>query len=328
MNEKDLILDIKDLKTYFETNEGLVKAVDGISYNVRNKEILGVVGESGSGKSVTALSIMQLVPQPVGTIVGGKIKYYQNGNEIDITSLKPRSKEMRKLRGNEIAMIFQDPMTALNPVYTIGNQIIEVIKLHQKVNKKEAKELAINMLDRVGISSPKQRFDEYPHQFSGGMLQRAMIAMALSCNPKFLIADEPTTALDVTIEAQILQLMKELQEEMGMAIQLITHDLGVIGEVADRVVVMYTGTLVEKASTDEIFYNAKHPYTKGLLKSLPKIGEKKRLNPIEGSPPEMNNLPEGCYFAPRCPERHDKCIKEPEVFQISEGHTVKCWLYE
>ncbi|NLK07925.1 MAG: ABC transporter ATP-binding protein, partial [Firmicutes bacterium] len=281
-------------------------------------------------KSVTALSIMQLIRRPRGQIVDGKITYYkQSGEVIDITKLHPQSTQMRNIRGNEISMIFQEPMTALNPVYTVGDQIIEAIRLNQKLDKKAAREHAIDMLRKVGISVPERRVDQYPWQFSGGMRQRAMIAMALSCNPELLIADEPTTALDVTIEAQILGLLKDLQRDLSLSIMIITHDLGVIAEMANRVVVMYTGKIAENASTDEIFYNPKHPYTTGLLNSIPRIGRTERLTSIRGSVPNMLALPKGCYFAPRCPEATEICHKqEPGEYEVTSSHSVKCWLYD
>ncbi|MFW6007590.1 MAG: ABC transporter ATP-binding protein [Halanaerobiales bacterium] len=324
------LLEVEGLKTYFYNEQGIVYAVDDVSFNIQESETLGVVGESGCGKSITSLSIMNLVPQPRGSIEGGSIKYYGlDGQGKEITSLKSNSKEMRKIRGNEIAMIFQEPMTSLTPVYTIGEQIMEAILLHQNVNKQEARKRTIEMLDNVGIAAPEQRVDEYPHQLSGGMRQRAMIGMALSCNPSLLIADEPTTALDVTIESQILDLMKELQDEFEMSIMFITHDLGVIGEVTDRVIVMYMGKVVERATTDDLFYNPKHPYTKALLNSIPKIGVKEKLDTIPGSVPSPYNLPEGCYFAPRCPESMPVCEKkQPPIFETESGQEVKCWLYK
>ncbi len=323
------ILEVDNLKTYFYHEEGLVKAVDGISYNIKQGETLGVVGESGCGKSVTSLSIMQLVPQPRGQIEDGKILYYKDNSCIDITELKPDEEKMRSLRGNEIAMIFQEPMTSLNPVYTVGKQIMEAVLLHQDVNKQKARERAIEMLDLVGIGSPEQRVNEYPHELSGGQRQRVMIGMALSCNPNLLIADEPTTALDVTIEAQILNLMEDLQKKLDMSIMFITHDLEVIGEMADRVIVMYTGKIVEKGGIVDIFHNNKHPYTQGLLKSTPRIGNKDRLIPIDGSVPDLKHLPEGCYFEPRCTKSINICKrKEPPVININENQKVKCWLYD
>jgi oligopeptide/dipeptide ABC transporter ATP-binding protein len=328
--ERDKLLDVQGLKTYFETDRGVVKAVDDISYHVKEGETVGIVGESGCGKSVTALSIMNLVQGPRGRVAGGKIMYTTKGGErVEITALPPYSPKMRAIRGSEISMIFQEPMTALNPVYTIGEQIAETVCLHQKVSKKKGRERAIEMLELVGIAAPSRRINEYPHQLSGGMRQRAMIGMALSCDPRFLIADEPTTALDVTIEAQILDLMLHLQEKLGMAMQFITHDLGVISTMAKRVVVMYTGHVVEKASVDDIFYDPRHPYTKGLLASVPTLGRQERLVPIKGTVPNMNELPKGCYFSPRCQEAMDICHQEePPSYQLEGDHIVKCWLWE
>jgi len=323
------LLEVNDLKVYFHIEQGIVRAVDGVSFTIKRGESLGVVGESGCGKSVTALSIMLLHAQPEGKIEGGTINYYKDGIEpIDISKLDIYGEEIRNIRGNEIAMIFQEPMTSLNPVYTIGEQIMEAIQLHQKVEKTQARELAIEMLDRVRMSAPQQRIDEYPHQLSGGMRQRAMIAMALSCNPALLIADEPTTALDVTIEAQILELIKDIQQEYGMSLMIITHDLGVIGEMADHVIVMYMGRVVEKAITRDIFDNPKHPYTYGLLQSLPKIGRKARLISISGSVPDPWLLPRGCSFEPRCPVAMDICKEnDPPMFNIANDHYAKCWVY-
>jgi len=325
------LLEVKNLKTYFQTEDGLIKAVDDVSFSISRGKTLGVVGESGCGKSVTSMSIMRLIPRPKGIEAGGSIYYYREKDQdpINITALEPYSSEMRRIRGNEIAMIFQEPMTSLNPVYTIGDQIVEAVTLHQGVSKEEARERAIEMLRKVGISAPEQRVNSFPFELSGGMRQRAMIAMSLSCNPTLLIADEPTTALDVTIEAQILKVIRNLQEDLGMSVMFITHDLGVIGEMADQVIVMYTGKIIEKASTDDIFYNPKHPYTKGLLNSIPKIGVKKKLIPIKGSVPNLLTLSKGCYFAPRCEQAMDICRrKEPVMSEIDEGHSVKCWLYE
>lgn len=329
-SNKGRLLEVRGLRTYFYNNDNVVKAVDGVSFNIKKGETLGIVGESGCGKSVTSLSIMQLVPRPKGNIVGGDICYTDKmGNTVDLAELAPHGKKIRKIRGREIAMIFQEPMVSLNPVYTIGRQIVEAIRMHYSISKKEAKSRAVEMLDRVGIAAPHQRVDEYPHELSGGMRQRAMIAMALSCNPSLLIADEPTTALDVTIEAQILELMQDLQEEFGMSIMLITHDLGVIGEISDRVIVMYLGKVVETGDLDTILDNPKHPYTKGLMKSIPEIGCSNRLTPIEGSVPDMHNLPQGCYFAPRCPKAMDICRKKvPDTIGLEAGHTVKCWLFK
>ncbi|MBO8127066.1 MAG: ABC transporter ATP-binding protein [Firmicutes bacterium] len=330
MDNKDLIR-VENLKTYFYTDQGVVKAVDGVSFSVKSKKVLGVVGESGCGKSITALSIMQLLPKPHGKIESGHI-YFDRGEKgiLDLAAQKPRSKVMQSIRGNEIAMIFQEPMTSLNPVYTIGEQIVEAILLHQKVSEKEAWEKATEMLAHVGIPSPSQRVKEYPHQLSGGMRQRAMIAMALSCNPRFLIADEPTTALDVTIQAQILDLMRRLQGEHQMSIMMITHDLGVVARMCDDVVVMYTGKIVERADVRTLFKNPLHPYTQGLLASIPTMGQRKRrLDPIKGTVPEPFNLPSGCRFRTRCPKAMDICSRqEPPEVKMDEGHEVKCWLYE
>jgi oligopeptide/dipeptide ABC transporter ATP-binding protein len=320
---------VQDLYTYFQTEDGVVKAVDGVSFEVHPKKVLGVVGESGCGKSITALSIMQLIPAPRGKIVSGKILYdrsEERGGAIDIVEQDPRGKVMRSIRGNEIAMIFQEPMTSLNPVYTVGDQIVEAVTLHQKVTKKEAWDRAIEMLDRVGIPSPAQRVEEFPHQMSGGMRQRAMIAMALSCNPNFLIADEPTTALDVTIQAQILALMRKLQDEYQMSIMMITHNLGVVARMCDDVVVMYMGKVVEQAPVRELFKDPLHPYTQGLLKSIPSIGmrAKKRLDPIKGSVPDPFDLPKGCSFAPRCDRATKACEQLPELTDNGSGHLVRC----
>ena len=330
MNNNNTLVEVKGLKTYFDTEEGLIRAVDDVSFEVKKGETLGVVGESGCGKSVTSLSIMQLVPQPRGRIEAGEINYYKDGKTINITSLKPHGRRMRNIRGNDMAMIFQEPMTSLNPVYTIGQQIMEGVLIHTDRNKKSARDRAIEMLDLVGISAPETRVDAYPHELSGGQRQRAMIAIALSCDPSFLIADEPTTALDVTIEAQILQLMRELQDEFEMSIMFITHDLGVIGEMSDRVMVMYTGKVVEKATTKEMFNSPNHPYTQGLMKSIPVIGRKKRLLPIKGSVPNLLTLRENqCYFAGRCPEAMDVCFQEePPTYTTEEGRQVKCWLFK
>ncbi len=331
MDKRDnRLLNINNLQTYFHTEDGIVKAVDDVSFHIDRGETLGVVGESGCGKSITSLSVMQLVPQPRGKIEGGEIYYHKDQeNPIELSSLDPHGRRIRSIRGNEIAMIFQEPMTSLNPVYTVGEQIMEAVRLHQETDQGKARERAIEMLELVGISAPRKRVDAYPHELSGGMRQRVMIAMALSCNPSLLIADEPTTALDVTIEAQILDLMQDLQDRLNMAIMFITHDLEVIGEMSDRVIVMYTGKVVESAPVDDIFYNNKHPYTRGLLKSIPQIGKKKRLIPIKGSVPNLKNLPLGCYFAPRCPHAMSICQhKEPPTFEVGSEHDVKCWLYD
>ena len=323
------ILDVSRLKTYFHTLQGTVRAVDDVSFDIGEGESLGVVGESGCGKSITALSVMQLIPQPPGKIEDGSIVYRKSsGEEVDILKLDRHGSKIRSIRGNEIAMVFQEPMTSLCPVYTVGQQIAEAIELHQKTSKAEAKERAIAMIERVRISAPSQRYQEYPHQLSGGMRQRALIALALSCNPQLLIADEPTTALDVTIEAQILALIKEMQEEFSMGLIIITHDFGVIGEMADRVVVMYIGKVVETAPVRSIFNNPMHPYTVALLKSLPKIGVKDKLMSITGSVPNPYVLSRGCLFAPRCQHATDICTKEyPKTFRPDEKHEVACWLF-
>ncbi len=342
------LLEISGLKTVFPTDNGPVNAVNDVSFSVARGQTVGVVGESGCGKSVTGLSLLQLVPPP-GQIEAGAIRFYREGIDepLDIAQVSPRSELMRDIRGNEIAIIFQEPMTSLNPVYTVGDQIAEAIVLHEagkkssfarlrtvKTTPKWARERAIEMLTRVGIPAPAQRADEYPHQLSGGMRQRVMIAMALCCSPALLIADEPTTALDVTIQAQVLALMQELQTEMGMAIILITHDLGVIADIADEVVVMYAGRVVEKGSVDDIFYNPLHPYTRGLLQSIPILGEnntKKTLATIPGTVPHPLALPEGCSFQPRCSEHKPECTKMPQLDVVNPEntrHTVRCWLYE
>lgn len=316
------LLQIKDLKVSFFTNNGEVQAVRGISFHLDKGEVLGVVGESGSGKSVTSMSILRLL-KSTGKIVDGEINY-KGQNLMDKSE-----KEMMKIRGNEIAMIFQDPMTSLNPVFTIGYQISEVIKRHQRVNKKIAKEKAVEMLRLVGIPSPEERYNNYPHEFSGGMRQRAMIAMALCCQPDLLIADEPTTALDVTIQAQILELMKKLKDNINTSIILITHDLGVVADACSRVIVMYGGLVMEEGTVDEIFYNPQHPYTKGLLESLPKMreGQKQKLIPIEGSPPDLSKPPKGCPFADRCPYAKDICReKQSPYYEVETGHKAMCWL--
>lgn len=318
------VLDVRNLSTHFFTEDGAVKSVDQISFYINAEETLGVVGESGCGKSVTSLSIMQLIPSPPGKIVGGEILF--QGENL----LKKSQDEMRKIRGNDIAMIFQEPMTSLNPVYTIGDQIAEAVILHQKVDKKEAWKRAIAMLREVGIPAPEKRAHEYPHQMSGGMRQRVMIAMAMSCNPQLLIADEPTTALDVTIQAQILDLMRKLKREFHTAIMLITHDLGVVAEMADRVVVMYAGKIVEESATAELFREPLHPYTQGLLDSIPRLDQSMtdKLHVIEGTVPNPLHLPQGCTFAPRCPKVMDICReKAPILTEVSEGRKVSCWLH-
>jgi oligopeptide transport system ATP-binding protein len=317
----DLLLEVKDLRTYFTTEEGVVRAVDGVSFDIHRGERFGVVGESGSGKSVTAMSIMGLIEPPAGNIVTGSIKL--EGRDL----LAMSDEEMSHVRGGEVAMIFQDPMTSLNPVFTVGDQLVETILLHRDVNKREARELAIQALDDVQIPSPHQRVDDYPHQFSGGMRQRAMIAMGLSCDPKMLIADEPTTALDVTTQAQIMDLMLNLADDRGTAVMLITHDLGVVAGFCDRIQVMYAGGIVERSSAEEIFYDTKHPYTYGLLGSMTRMDQRvhERLFSIHGSPPSLIKLPEGCRFRPRCHYAKDICrAKLPALQRLDEGHEAAC----
>ena len=325
------LIEIKGLKTYFYIEGGVVRAVDGVDLTVDSEKTLGIVGESGCGKSVTALSILRLIPTPPGKIVTGEILFHRNGEVLDLAKINPRGSQMRSIRGNEIAMIFQEPMTSLNPVHTIGKQIMESIIQHQNLNKREARKKAIDMLQAVGIPLPKQRIDEYPHQISGGMRQRAMIAMALSCNPALLIADEPTTALDVTIQAQVLELMDNLRKEFKAAILFITHDLGVIAGVADDVAVMYLGRVVEIGTVWDIFHHPKHPYTWGLMNSIPSLSTKteKRLVPIEGVVPDLLDAPPGCGFSPRCPEAKEICMnKMPVLKEVASEHRVACWLYE
>lgn len=325
----DKLLEIKDLRTYFVLDEGIVKAVDGISFEVKPGKTLGVVGESGCGKSVTALSILKLTGPR--SKIQGEILLHRDGQVIDIAKLDPKGDEIRSIRGKEISMIFQEPGASFSPVHTVGEQIIEAIMLHQKLDKKAARESAIELMRIAGIPRPELRIDEYPHQFSGGMLQRAMIAMALSCRPRLLIADEPTTNLDVTIQAQILELLKELQRQFGMAVMMITHNLGVIAEMAEEVIVMYLGKIVESASVEEIFYNPLHPYTKALLESVPKVGKrvKGRLKAIKGIVPDPYNLPTGCSFHPRCPEfiKGICDVRVPNLVEVKPGHKVSCLLY-
>lgn len=322
------LLDIRDLKTHFYTDDGVVRAVDGVSLSIAPQKTLGVVGESGCGKSITAFSITRLIPSPPGNIENGQILFRKTpeSDPIDLVQLDPKGAQMRGIRGNDIAMIFQEPMTSLSPVHTVGNQIGEAIRLHQNADKTEARERAIDALDKVRLPRPDRQVDAYPHELSGGMRQRAMIAMALSCNPNLLIADEPTTALDVTVQAQILDLMRQLQSDIGMAIMLITHDLGVVASMADYVAVMYLGKIVEYSDTRTIFKNPRHPYTKGLLNSIPQVGHKRRLVPIEGAIPDPFEVPQGCAFAPRCPHAMPQCREEPQLLEIESGHRVSCWL--
>ena len=322
MSEK--LLEIKDEKLSFFTPAGEVKALNGVSFSMNEGEVLGIVGESGSGKSVTAYSIMGLTAYP-GKLIGGTI--YFNGHQIE----KMSEKEMRKIRGNEVSIIFQDPMTSLNPVYTIGNQITEVIRLHTGKGNKVAYDRAKELLELVGINEPTKRLKQYPHELSGGMRQRVMIAIALACEPKLLIADEPTTALDVTIQAQILELMQELRQKLGMSIIMITHDLGVVASMCERIAVMYAGHIVEYGTADEIFYEPKHEYTKGLINSIPKLSaqEIERLVPIEGQPVDLLNPPAGCPFAPRCANCMKICLREmPPKTELSDTHYSHCWLLQ
>jgi oligopeptide transport system ATP-binding protein len=319
------ILEVKNLKTQFQTQDGVVRAVDDVSFYVMPGETLGVVGESGCGKSITGLSIMRLIPSPPGKIVAGEVLF--NGDDI----LRMSDEQVRSIRGNDIAMIFQDPMTSLNPVLTINRQISEALQLHMGMNKAQARQRTIELLRMVGIPNAEERVDQYPHQFSGGMRQRVMIAMALSCNPKLLIADEPTTALDVTIQAQILDLMRTLQTERDTGVILVTHSMGVVAGMADRIQVMYAGHIVETASTEEIFANPRHPYTVGLLKSIPRLDaqRKEKLEPIRGLPPDLIDLPDMCPFVPRCNYAREKCEqKNPPLLEVNPGHWSACWFWE
>jgi oligopeptide/dipeptide ABC transporter ATP-binding protein len=331
MSENENIVEVKDLAVHFHVMQGTVPAVNGVSFAVQSGKTLGIVGESGCGKSVTALAIMRLLPEPPAKMMGGQMMFRRrSGDVVDLAQYDSKGKEMRSIRGNDIAMIFQEPMTSLTPAYTIGEQIMEAIRLHQGVKNKEAKQRALQILDRVGMPQPTRTVESYPHQLSGGMMQRAMIAVALSCNPTLLIADEPTTALDVTTAAQILALMEDLQRDLGMSIIHISHNLGVIAEVADEVAVMYLGRIVEQAPVKDLFYNAKHPYTQGLLHSLPQIGRKRKLEPISGVVPEPGDIPTGCGFAPRCPRfmpgRCDTAL--PQLIQVEPAQLARCFLYE
>lgn len=323
MSQAETILEIKDLCVEFQTVEGTVHAVDHLNYTLHKGEKLGIVGESGSGKSVSSLGMMQLIPNPPGRITGGEILYH--GKDL----VKASEKEMQKIRGNEISMIFQEAMTSLNPIIKCGKQIAESLRLHRGMKKKEAMEEAVRMMRAVGIANPEVRAHEYPHQMSGGMRQRVMIAMALACQPQILIADEPTTALDVTIQAQILDLIRELNESMGTSVVFITHDLGVVSELCDTVIVMYTGHIVEQAPVKELFESPKHPYTKGLLNAIPKITrERNPLETIEGMVPNPTERIEGCSFSPRCPYATDQCRKAgPPMAELSDGRLVRCWQY-
>jgi len=339
MSDRPLLLEVKNLHTKFFLDEGTVHAVDGADFNLYRGQTLGVVGESGCGKSVTARSILRIVPRP-GKITEGQILYHRPNRDdrtgaatrlTDLTALDDRGPEIRSIRGAEISMVFQEPMTSLSPVHTVGSQIIEAIMLHQSVSKEEARNNAIEVLDHVGMPQPRRTVDRYPHELSGGMRQRCMIAMALSCHPSLLIADEPTTALDVTTEAQILQLMRNLQEELGMAIMFITHNLGVIAQMTRDVIVMYLGKVVEAGNVDDIFYNATHPYTQALLRSIPRVGRKsrERLESISGNVPDPYNVPSGCPFYPRCMQfMRGVCDKQdPPMIEVGPGHRARCHLY-
>ena len=339
MVEQDQVLRVDELRTYFYTQEGVVRAVDGASFAVKRGQVLGIVGESGCGKSVAAQSILRIIPPP-GRIVGGEILYQRQlaadaagdlSETLNLVELHPRGPQMRGIRGSEISMVFQEPMTSLDPVYTVGDQIMEAITIHQEVDRHEARKRAIEMLEQVGMPRPAETVDNYPHQLSGGMRQRVMIAIALSCHPALLIADEPTTALDVTTEAQILDLMRNLQKQMGTAIVYITHNLGVIAEMCHDVAVMYLGKVVEQADVDAIFYDPRHPYTQALLRSIPRIGQgaRKRLEPIKGIVPDPYAIPQGCPFWPRCAHvRPGLCDQEPpDYVPVGPTHAVRCHLY-
>ncbi|HSK73143.1 MAG TPA: ABC transporter ATP-binding protein [Pyrinomonadaceae bacterium] len=319
------LLEVENLQTQFKLGKAVIRAVRGVSFSISEGEVLGIVGESGCGKSVTALSIMRLIEAP-GEITGGRVIFRDEGEEIDL--LKLSDKKLERILGNRISMIFQDPMTSLNPVLSIGFQIMETLRVHRKLSRREAKEQAIYLLQRVGISNARQRLNDYPHEFSGGMRQRVMIAMAVACKPKLLIADEPTTALDVTIQAQILNLLREFKEEFGMSIVIITHDLGVVAQLADRVAVMYAGRIVENAPVEAIFKNPQHPYTQALVASIPRLGEQpERLVTIEGAPPRLLDEPYGCAFVPRCAYKIPLCVeKRPPLDNLYDTHKSACWV--
>jgi oligopeptide/dipeptide ABC transporter ATP-binding protein len=316
------LLQVRNLKTTFQTSAGVVRAVDGVSWDVREGETVALVGESGCGTSVSALSIMRLVSEPAGRIEGGEVLY--KGRDL----LKLSEPEMRRVRGREIAMVFQEPMTSLNPVLTIGRQLTEGLEIHLGMKGPQARARAVELLGMVGIPDPQRRLDQYPHHFSGGMRQRMMIAMALACNPSLILADEPTTALDVTIQAQILELMRDLSRRLGVAMLIITHNLGVVARYADRVNVMYAGRIIEQAAAGEIYANPRHPYTLGLLRSVPRLDEPRRarLDPIQGQPPDLTQLPPGCAFAPRCAYRVERCSEIPPLEEVVAGHTSACWV--
>lgn len=315
------ILSVRDLHTHFRTDDGVVRAVDGVSFDLEQGETLGIVGESGSGKSVTCLSVLGLVPSPPAFFPRGEVLFENQ----DL--LKQNQAQMEQIRGNQIAMIFQDPMTSLNPYLTVERQLTEVLELHRNVSRTEARKQCVEMLRKVGIPSPDKRIDQYPHEYSGGMRQRVMIAMALLCNPRILIADEPTTALDVTIQAQIMELIDELKQELGMSVILITHDLGVVAGTTDRVAVMYAGRIIESGATDDVFANPRHPYTRGLLASVPRLDQQQsELTAIPGLPPDLSALPAGCPFHPRCSEASDRCRQDyPDVVRFESGQWSACW---
>jgi peptide/nickel transport system ATP-binding protein/oligopeptide transport system ATP-binding protein len=327
----DAVLEIEDLRVHFFLERAVVKAVNGVSLTLKRQSTLGVVGESGCGKSVTAMAVMRLIKSPPGKIVGGRILLHRKGQDmVDLAKVSPKGREIREIRGDEIAMIFQEPMTSLNPLRTVGDQIAEMVMLHQKVSKRLALQRAEEMLGRVHIADPWRRLRDYPHQMSGGMRQRVMIALALSCNPQILIADEPTTALDVTVQAQILDLMRELKEDFQSSIMLITHNLGVVSQMADHIAVMYLGKVVEYADVHSLFHNPKHPYTQGLLASVPVLGQKEKLLvPISGMVPSASAEIRGCAFADRCPHRMSICTeKTPELRGVAPGHVAACWLHQ
>jgi len=324
----DSILTVDDLHMHFRIEKRTVKAVNGVSFRFRRGKTLGLVGESGCGKSVTALSVMRLLPK-MARIVDGSMTFHDAEGDVDLRALQPFGRPMRSLRGRSIAMIFQDPMASLNPVHTIGRQIVENLQAHERIPKAEARRRAVALLGQLGIPMPESRFDDYPHQFSGGMKQRAMIAMAMICHPALLIADEPTTALDVTIQAQILELMKGVQKELGTSILMITHNMGIIADMADDVAVMYMGRIVETGTVEQVLGDALHPYTRALLRSVPVpgIGRDARLESIRGSTPDPFDLPAGCAFAPRCDHAADRCAAEPEAVDRGDGHVVRCWMH-
>ncbi|MBI2760311.1 MAG: ABC transporter ATP-binding protein [Chloroflexi bacterium] len=322
----EVVLEVKDLKTQFFTRDGVVKAVDGVTFSVHSGEVVGLVGESGCGKSMTALSIMRLIPQPPGKIVNGQVILHDDKMPRDLLQLD--ESEMQHIRGRVISMIFQDPMTSLNPVLTIGYQLTEPLKIHFNMSDDHARKRAIALLMQVGIPAAAERLNDYPHQFSGGMRQRVMVAMSLACDPRMLIADEPTTALDVTVQAQLLELIKALNRDTGTAVLIITHDLGVVADLCDRVMVMYAGQIIESGTGDEIFDNPQHPYTVGLMQSVPRLGPtvRNRLVPIEGLPPDLIAPPSGCRFRPRCPHAFAKCVETPPSVMLGGDHVSSCWL--